>query len=83
MPDATPLDPDARLTRKRAAAALSDAGYQTAESTLATLATRGGGPTFQKFGPRVIYKWADLLRWAQARTSRPVSNTSQLKATAA
>ena len=80
MPDATPLDPDARLTRKRAAAAFSDAGYQTAESTLATLASRGGGPTFAKFGPRVIYRWADLLDWAKGRTSRPVSNTSELTA---
>ena len=76
-------NPDALLTRKRAAAALTAHGYQTAESTLATLASRGGGPIFQKFGPRVIYRWADLLAWAKDRTSQPVTNTSELKTSAA
>lgn len=74
----TEISPDARLNRKQAADALSGVGYPVAEATLATLGSRGGGPVFQKFGPRVIYRWADLLDWAQNRTSQPVHSTSEL-----
>ena len=41
------IDPAARLTR---AQALTCRGYKVAPATLATLATRGGGPPFAKFG---------------------------------
>jgi hypothetical protein len=74
------IDPAARLTRAQAAEALTRSGYQTAYATLSTLATRGGGPPFAKFGPRAIYVWDDLLAWARARTTRPVRSTSELVA---
>jgi hypothetical protein len=75
------LDPEAKLTRPQAADALTRCGYPTAAATLATLGCRGNGPVFQKFGPRVIYRWSDLLTWARARTTRPVRSTSELAAT--
>lgn len=55
------------LTRDQAAAELTAHGFPVAAKTLATKASRGGGPKFYKFGPRAMYKLPDLLRWAQAR----------------
>jgi hypothetical protein len=76
------IDPETCFDRKQAAAALTARGFPVAEATLATKACRGGGPAFQKFGPRVIYRWGDLLDWARSRTSRPVCSTSELIAVA-
>ena len=70
-------DPDKLLTRDQAAEALTEAGYPTSSSTLATKATRGGGPVMRKFGPRVLYRWDDLLLWAQSKTSEPRRTTSE------
>jgi len=70
-------EPDARLTREQAAQALTDAGYPTSASTLSTKAVRGGGPKFLKFGPRVLYRWADLQEWAEGKTSAPRRTTSE------
>jgi hypothetical protein len=79
-----PDDPNVLLTRKVAAAALAEAGFPVAEKTLATKATRGGGPPFQKFGPRALYRWGDALQWAQSRLSAPMHSTSEAdRATAA
>ena len=74
------IDPAARLTRAQAADALSRHGYKMAPATLATLATRGGGPPFARFGAHVQYVWADALAWAQRRTSKTVHSTSELPA---
>jgi hypothetical protein len=71
-------DPDRRLTRNATAAALTAAGFPIKPATLATKATRGGGPPFSRFGLRALYRWGDALAWAQRRLSRPVSNTSEL-----
>jgi len=48
-----------------------------APATLATMATRGGGPPFHKFGAHVLYRWGDALAWAQSRLSAPRRNTSE------
>jgi hypothetical protein len=45
-----PDDPNTLLRRKAMAKALQEAGFPVAEATLATKATRGGGPPFQSFG---------------------------------
>ena len=74
------LEPDALLTREQAAAALTDAGFPIKAKTLATKATRGGGPLFQRFGSRPLYRWGNALEWAQTRLSKPVANTSELDA---
>jgi hypothetical protein len=73
-----PTDPDALLTRPQVAAALTQAGYPTSPATLASKATRGGGPPYQRYGPRVLYRWGSSLQWAKARLSAPVHSTSEL-----
>ena len=70
-------DLDTLLTRNAVAAMLTDAGFPVSPATLATKATRGGGPPFQYFGPRVLYRWGSALEWAHSRLSDPVSNTSE------
>ena len=73
-----PVDPDAKLTRACTAAALTEVGYPTAPATLASLACRGGGPEFQKFGHRPLYTWSAALEWAEKRLSKPIRSTSEL-----
>jgi hypothetical protein len=75
-----PTNLDALLTRDQAAAALTAAGYPIKSKTLSTKATRGGGPPFRHFGARVLYKWADVLAWAEARLSQPRRSTSEADA---
>ena len=72
-----PDNPDAKLTRDQTAAALTESGFPTAAKTLATKASRGGGPPFQKYGPRVLYRWGNALGWARARLSAPRGSTSE------
>jgi hypothetical protein len=74
-----PTDPDLLLNRKDIAAALTAAGYRVTESTLATKASRGGGPMFRRFGSRPLYRWSDALAWARGRLGPPLRNTSEGK----
>ena len=67
---------DRKLGRKEAAQFLTAQGYKTAPATLAKLACLGGGPTFESFGRRPLYREADLLAWAEARTTGPRRSTS-------
>jgi hypothetical protein len=78
-----PDDPDALLRRKASAAALTAAGYPTASSTLASLASRGGGPRFRHYSRYPLYRWADLLEWAKSRLGPVVCSTSELDRPAA
>ena len=75
-------DDDTLLTRDMAAAALTEAGYPVKSKTLATKATRGGGPPYRLFGVRPLYRWGDALAWAQARLSAPRRSTSEKDARA-
>jgi hypothetical protein len=79
---ATPLQNtvDTLLTRRDAAAALTAAGYPVARATLATRASRGGGPPFRRFGRVPLYRWGDLLDWAEGRLSPPMRSTSEADA---
>jgi hypothetical protein len=72
--------PDALLTRDQTAAALTASGFPVKAKTLSTKASRGGGPPYQLFGPRVLYRWEDALKWAQARLSAPRLSTSESNA---
>lgn len=63
------IDPDAVFTRDKAAATLTEFGYPVTEGALATLAVRGGGPDYRRFGKRVLYTWKDLIEWAKARNA--------------
>lgn len=71
---------DALLTRAQTGAALRAAGFPVADKTLATKASRGGGPPFRRFGARVLYRWGDALEWAQSRLSAPIGSTSEMDA---
>jgi hypothetical protein len=67
---------ECRLDRRQASAFLTDRGYRTAPATLAKLASIGGGPPFVSFGRKPLYREADLLAWAQSRTTGPRQSTS-------
>jgi hypothetical protein len=64
------------MDRRQAADFLTARGYRTAPATLAKLASIGGGPIFESFGRKPLYREADLLAWAEARTSGPRRSTS-------
>lgn len=72
----TPHD-DAMLSRDQTAAILQAEGFKVSKSTLATLATRGGGPPYQKFGKYSLYRRDDALAWAKGRLRKPVRSTSE------
>jgi hypothetical protein len=69
------VDYERRLDRKQAANFLTERGYRTAHATLAKLACIGG-PTFQSFGRKPLYREADLLAWVQRKTTGPRRSTS-------
>lgn len=71
---------EARLTRERTAEALTAAGYPVATKTLATKATRGGGPPYSLFSGRALYRWGDALDWARSMTTAPRRTTSEADA---
>lgn len=72
-----PQSQETLLQRKVLARALTDAGYPIAAATLATMATRTGGPPYSLFGNRTLYRWGDALDWAQRRTTAPRRSTSE------
>lgn len=77
---ALPTDPNTLLRRRPCATALTEAGFQTSAATLATKATRGGGPPFRRFGRVPLYRWGDALEWANSLLSAPMRSTSEADA---
>jgi hypothetical protein len=75
-----PDDLNALLLRVPTAEALTQAGFPIRAKTLATMATRGGGPPYRLFGPRALYRWGDALEWAEARMTAPRCNTAEADA---
>ncbi len=73
-------DPEARLSRPKTAEALTEAGFPTAPSTLATLACRGGGPAYSIFNNRAFYNFGDALDWARRRCSGPHTTAAERRA---
>jgi hypothetical protein len=71
------FEEDKLLGRADTAKALTDAGFRVSPATLATKATRGGGPQYRLFGRRPLYRWGDALEWARGRLSKTVANTSE------
>jgi hypothetical protein len=65
-----------RLDTRQASDFLTERGYKTAPATLNKKRCVGGGPEFELFGRRPLYKEAALLEWAQARTTPPLRSTS-------
>jgi hypothetical protein len=72
-----PDDPNTLLKRRPTAEALTEAGFPIATPTLATKATRGGGPPYRRFGAVALYRWGDALHWARSRLSPPRCSTSE------
>jgi hypothetical protein len=72
-----PTDPDVLMNRRDTAAALSAAGFQVSSATLATKATRGGGPVFRLWGKKPLYRWGDSFEWAQSRLKPPIGSTAE------
>jgi hypothetical protein len=70
---------DAKLTRDQTAQALTNNGFPTAAATLATLASRGGGPPYQRYGRAAIYTWGTVLQWALGRMSPPAHSATERK----
>jgi hypothetical protein len=66
-----PANLDTLLTRAVAAAALTAAGYRVSKATLASKATRGGGPRYRLFGRQPLYRWGDLIDWVESRCTEP------------
>ncbi len=69
--------PDRLLTRPGASSYLREHGFPVAEATLATKATRGGGPPYSLFCRRALYRAGDLLDWARAAMTAPRRSTSE------
>lgn len=65
------------LTRRAASDYLRSHGFPVAVATLASFVTRGGGPSYHKFGPRVLYRPGELLEWAETKLSKSIKSSSQ------
>ena len=72
-----------RYPREQAAALLTEWGYPTARATLDTLATRGGGPKFCRWGRTPLYAEDDLRAWVCQRLTPAVSSTAEFQNTPA
>jgi hypothetical protein len=70
------VDPTSFMPRDIAAEYLKERYGHGSPKTLAKIATKGGGPLYQKTGSRVVYKVEDLDTWATSRMSGPKSSTS-------
>ena len=75
MRTAMQLQDDTMLRRSATARALTEAGHPIASATLATMATRGGGPPYRLWGRVPMYRWGDALAWARSRTTSPRCST--------
>jgi hypothetical protein len=75
-----PQNLDALLTRDQVAVALTAAGFPIKPKTLATKASRGGGPIYRLFGTRPLYRWGDALGWAEGRLATPRRSKSEADA---
>jgi len=73
-----PENTNALLTREQTAVALQAAGFPVKAKTLATKATRGGGPPFRRWGRTPLYQWGSSLAWAQERLSTPRCNSAEV-----
>lgn len=65
------------LTRAEAADFLTRRGLRISKNTLQKMATVGGGPVYQIFGNRALYRPEALVQWAEAKLTPPRSSTSE------
>lgn len=65
--------------RDEAARLLQSHGMRTTAASLATMATRGGGPPYFKIGKLCMYRLCDLEDWMSKRCSGLLDSTSTMK----
>jgi hypothetical protein len=65
-----------RYSREEAARFLRANGLRTTAASLATMATRGGGPPYFKIGKHCFYWQIDLEIWVEQRCSFLLDSTS-------
>jgi hypothetical protein len=70
------LSPDALLRRAALVQAFNEKGFPMTTSTLATNATRGGGPPYRLFGRIPLYRWGDALAWAESLMTAPRNSSA-------
>ena len=74
-----PNNPITYYRRKEAAQYLQERyGFPCSQAWLASLASKGGGPLFQKAGRYPLYSESNLNTWAKKRISTPYETTKQL-----
>ena len=73
---------DTFLTRPKLAQALNTCGIPCSPKTLASDASRGGGPPYHRFGRIVLYRWGDAVDWAIAKMGQPAATTSEHRVSA-
>ncbi len=64
------------LRRDEAAQHLQSFGLRTTQASLATMASRGGGPRFLKIGRSCLYDEGELDGWIQQRCTGWLDSTS-------
>jgi hypothetical protein len=74
------IDPRTFLTRRQLPGPLKACGFDVPHDTLATMASRGGGPPFRKFGKSAVYQWADVVAWVRETMGEPARTTSEHRA---
>ena len=62
------VPPPVLLNREQACAKLTAMGYPIKPATLRAFVTKGGGPSYKKFGRKVLYDQDVLIEWARRRT---------------
>jgi hypothetical protein len=86
------FDPKRKYTRKQIAAVLTDLGFPTTSGALQTMASRGGGPPYSRWGKWTLYTGGPARDWAEARCTpagsspppalaAPASTSSETRAT--
>jgi hypothetical protein len=70
------IESDRRRDTLQASAFLTDLGFRIAPATLNKLRCVGGGPEFESFGRRPLYRESSLLTWVETRCSGSRRSTS-------
>ena len=65
-----------KYSRDEAARFLRANGLRTTAASLATMATRGGGPPYFKIGKQCFYWQIDLEMWVEQRSTGLLDSTS-------
>jgi hypothetical protein len=74
------IDPGTFFTRPQLSDTLEECGIPLSADTLATKATRGGGPPFRIFGKSAVYQWADVVEWVRETMGEPACTTAEHRA---